>query len=140
MVCSGSGDHDKVQKEYYGIVGLAPRTNEPFIWDNPLALRTSNQGPYLSLTDVWSNFMQCDSLNTHNVMCEWIDCDGKPQKERAMSLIPEAIVQNVGKSVLSTKTIYAIDNNLSEFHQDAILKGFRENDFIDVELLWRPIA
>ena len=139
MVCSGSGDHDKVQKEYYGIVGLAPRTNEPFIWDNPLALRTSNQGPYLSLTDVWSNFMNSDPRNAHKVQGEWTNYDGTEYKESAGNLIPQAIAQNIGKSLLS-KTIITIDNYLNESHQDAMLRGLQHNDFAYAELLWRPIA
>ena len=112
MVCSGSGDHDKVQREYYGIVGLPPRTNEPFIWDNPLALRTSNQGPYLSLTDVWYNFMNSDPRNAHNVQGEWTNYDGTEYKESAGNLIPQAIAQNIEKSLLS-KTILTIDKKFT---------------------------
>ena len=35
MVCSGSGGHNEFDWVDYGILGIIPRTNEPFIWDNP---------------------------------------------------------------------------------------------------------
>lgn len=136
MTCSGSGEHTQSRWENYGIIGLTPRRNEPFIWNNPRALRRSTQGPYISMTQAWSEFM---SDKDGEAKCEWLTSNGYSDKLPAENLIAEAIRQNIPQSGL-TKTVISIDNNLNEFQQDALIKGLRFNGFTRAELLWRPVA
>ena len=136
MTCSGSGEHTQSHWENYGIIGLTPRRNEPFIWNNPRALRKSTQGPYISMTQAWSEFM---ADKDGEAKCEWPTTNGYTDKLPAENLIAEAIRQNIPQSEL-TKTVISIDNTLNEFQQDALIKGLRFNGFIRAELLWRPVA
>ena len=136
MTCSGSGEHTQSRWENYGIIGLTPRRNEPFIWNNPRALRRSTQGPYISMTQAWSEFM---ADKDGEAKCEWPTTNGYTDKLPAENLIAEAIRQNVPQSE-QTKTVISIDNTLNEFQQDALIKGLRFNGFTRAELLWRPVA
>ena len=136
MTCAGSGEHANCQWKDYGIIGLTPRQNEPIIWNNPRALRSSKQGPYLSLTDIWSQFM----LNGRgDARYSWQRFDGLADELPAVNLIADAIKQNIPQSELRN-TVIAIENNLNEFQQDALLKGLKMSGFTKAELLWRPIA
>ena len=45
-------DNNKTLIEKFSLSGLIPIKNEKFIWNNPSALRNSNQGPYISVTDM----------------------------------------------------------------------------------------
>ena len=105
MTCSGSGEHTQSHWENYGIIGLTPRRNEPFIWNNPRALRRSTQGPYISMTQAWSEFM---ADKDGEAKCEWPTTNGYTDKLPAENLIAEAIRQNIPQSEL-TKTVISID-------------------------------
>lgn len=136
LISSGGGEHNDWQKIKHGIIGLTPRRNEPFIWNNPRALRASKQGPYISLTDAWTEFMISERGESK---CSWTNFEGYSDEPPAVNLIADAIKQNIPQSNLE-KTAIAIDNTMNEFQQDSLLKGFKYLGFTKVELLWRPIA
>ena len=136
LISSGGGEHNDWQKIEHGIIGLIPRQNEPIIWNNPRAYRRSKQGPYISLTDAWFEFMISERGESK---CSWNNFEGYSDEPPAVNLIADAIKQNIPQSDLENTAI-AIDNTLNEFQQDSLLKGFKNLGFTKVELLWRPIA
>ncbi len=131
---SGNGDEKHTGRLDYGVVGLIPKHNESFVWDNPKALRDSGKGEFLSITKLWNDF-----LKDQNAVASWTDSDGIDHTELTPRFIAEAIKQLVPLAE-SRKTIIPIDNSMSEFHQETLLKSFRNVGFINVELLWRPIC
>jgi len=136
LISAGVGSHSEWKMTAHGIVGVIPRQNEPIIWDNPRALRSSTPGPYISLTDAWSEFMISERGDSK---CGWDNSEGYSDDPKAVNLIAEAIKQNIPKSDLENTAI-AIDNTMNEFQQDSLLKAFKYLGFTKVELLWRPIA
>ena len=136
LISTGVGSHTGWKMTRHGIVGVIPRQNEPIIWDNPRALRSSTPGPYISLTDAWYEFMISEWGESK---CSWNNSEGYSDDPKAVNLIAEAIKQNIPKSDLENTAI-AIDNTMNEFQQDSLLKGFKYLGFTKVELLWRPIA
>jgi len=120
----------------YGSLGIIPRKNEDFIWDNPRASRRSSLGPYISLSDAYSSFM---GNQQGQGICKWKSDNGDHQNQRASDLICKAVKANVSDSQMK-KSYFAIDNHMNELQQDEILKNFKINGFFGVELLWRPIA
>lgn len=136
LISAGIGSHTGWEMTRHGIVGVIPRQNEPFVWDNPRALRSSIPGPYISLTDAWSEFMISERGDSK---CGWDNSAGYSDEPKAVNLIAEAIKQNIPKSDLENTAI-AIDNTMNEFQQDSLLRGFKYLGFTKVELLWRPVA
>ncbi len=136
LISTGVGIHSGWEMTGYGIVGLIPRQNEPLIWDNPRAIRSSKFGPYISLTDAWSEFMISERGDSKY---SWDNSEGYSDEPQAVNLIVDAIKQNIPLSTLENTAI-AIDNTMNEFQQDSLLKGFKYFGFTKLELLWRPVA
>lgn len=144
MRCSGSGEKNNFSQTDYGIIGVIPRTKEPFIWNNPYALRNSSPGPYISLTDAWIELQnKSKEMLKHNqympAKCRWQQPDGFADERLATDLIIDAISQNIPQS-RTDKTIFAIENTLHEFQQESLLKSLCSGGFVDIELLWRPVC
>ena len=76
----------------YGSLGIIPRKNEDFIWDNPRASRRSRLGPYISLFDAYSNFMENQQGQG---ICKWKSDNGDNQNQRSSDLICKAVKANV---------------------------------------------
>jgi hypothetical protein len=136
LISAGVGTHTGWEMTNHGIIGLIPRQNEPLIWNNPRAIRSSTLGPYISLTDAWSKFMISERGESK---CSWNNSEGYSDEPPAVNLIADAIKQNIPISTLENTAI-AIDNTMNEFQQDSLLRGFKYLGFTKVELLWRPIA
>lgn len=136
LISAGVGTHTGWEMTNHGIIGLIPRQNEPLIWNNPRAIRSSTLGPYISLTDAWSKFMISERGESK---CSWNNSEGYSDEPPAVNLIADAIKQNIPISTLENTAI-AIDNTMNEFQQDSLLKGFKNLGFTKTELLWRPIA
>ena len=135
VIFSYDGENDKGYG-VYGSLGIIPRKNEDFIWDNPRASRRSRLGPYISLFDAYSSFMENQQGRG---ICKWKSDNGDHQNQRSSDLICKAVKANVSDSQMK-KSYFAIDNHMNELQQDEILKNFKINGFFGVELLWRPIA
>ena len=124
-----------------GIVGIPPRTNESIIWDEPHALRDSNQGEYISLTNAWSEFMKKteveDNIDDGSTKINYINFDGNTESKPSSDVIADAVKGNLQLS--GEKVVFTIDNNLNEFKQDTLLKVLKYQ-VPGVELLWRPVA
>jgi len=141
---SSNENGSDIYKRKFGITGVAPIENEPFVWDNPSALRNSKLGNYISLMDAWAEFNK-NSIKLHQnekfevSNCRWSIGDEEFQERPAAGLIAEALSQNNPKSRIS-KSILAIDNTLHEFQQDSILEALDLIGFTNIELLWRPIC
>jgi hypothetical protein len=116
----------------YGVVGIPPLRNEPIIWNDSKAIKSSLQSSYLSLNDIHRSFM----LNDKDIADYQSLLRDKVPNE---SLIAQAVSQNYINSKTS-KTIFTVDNYTTESQQESLLKGFKSNGFTDIQLLWRPVA
>ena len=134
VIFSYDGENDKGYG-VYGSLGIIPRKNEDFIWDNPRASRRSRLGPYISLFDAYSSFMENQQGRG---ICKWKSDNGDHQNQRSSDLICKAVKANVSDSQMK-KSYFAIDNHMNELQQDEILKNFKINGFFGVELLWSDL-
>jgi len=128
----------------YGVTGIPPRINEPFVWNNPNTFRRSIPGPFVSLTEAWvqANDKSKDmhkNINYSLAKCTWKKPDDLKEERSATDLIAEAISQTFSRSP-KIKAVLAVDNSLHEFLQDSLLRSLRYAQFVDIELLWRPIC
>ena len=116
----------------YGVVGIPPLGNEPIIWNNSKAMKSSFQSSYLSLNDIYRSFMLNDKdiADYQNILSDKVPNE---------NLIAQGISQNYTNSKTS-KTIFTVDNYTAESQQESLLKGFKVNGFTDIQLLWRPVA
>jgi len=129
-----SGEENQIDYINYGVVGLVPKRNEPFVWDNPKAIRDSGGSNNLSVTQLWNNF-----LEDYEATTTWNDLANISHTETSPRFIADAVVQIASKAT-SVRSIIPIDNTMSAFHQQALLNAFRSKGCINVELLWRPIC
>lgn len=121
-------------KEHFGVVGVQARMNEPIVWSRPRTLRTSLQGPYLSLTSAWQAFQE-DYRST--VTPKGLNGKSPPlESTKAIVQAASAHVDNLHSELF----VFAVDNTISEFHQGALLRALGSYGFGNRELLWRPIA
>jgi len=120
---------------HHGVVGVTSRWHEPIVWTDPYATRATSGQTYLSLSQLWQDFIGDYKAQTAlQTMVE---------KEAAdiptIELIVEALQANIPE-YSAEFSVLAIDNTISEFHQTAILKQMGNAGFGRRELLWRPIA
>lgn len=142
--CAGSGDYKKFNWIDYGILGVIPRSNEPFVWNNPNTLRSSTPGAYISLTDAWVELQKKSLVMSQQehyeiAKCSWLRAGERLDERPAADLIVDALSQNIPKSRM-VKSILAVDNTFHEFQQEALLKSLHLGGFTDVELIWRPVC
>ena len=130
----GSGNESQLRGTNYGVVGLIPKRNEPIVWNNPKALRDSGIGRFLSASNLWNKFQK-----NHKATTTWRDSEGIDHTDLNPRFIAEAIAQ-LAPEAENIRAILAIDNTMSEFHQETLLATFRSKGYINVELLWRPIC
>lgn len=121
--------------KHYGIIGIAPQWNEPIVWNNSRAVRSSQQSVGLSFSDIFNQF-RADHRANH----EYPDITNGEKIEIATTeLIADALVQHIPR-YSEGFSIFCVDNTLSEFHQTELLKSLGQKGFGQRELLWRPIA
>jgi len=121
--------------KHYGIIGIVPQWNEPIVWNNSRAVRSSQQSVGLSFSDIFNQFRA-----DHRANYEYLDITNGEKIEIATTeLIADALVQHIPR-YSEGFSIFCVDNTLSEFHQTELLKSLGQKGFGQRELLWRPIA
>lgn len=130
----GIFDEQKICVNEYGVTGIPPRKSETFVWNRRRTVRWSRPTETFSMAEAWQGF-----LNKTGATFHWQYENGSTGQIQMINMVAEAISQNLPESK-ATKTVVAIDNYLSENHQENLLNALRSEGMADRELLWRPVA
>lgn len=97
-------------EDYYGVIGITPRWNEPIIWNDAQAIRSSSLSKNISLTEAWYQFNR--DHNAKIELCSSTKHDA--EQVLASELLVDALKVYLDEH-LNDQIIISIDNNLSEF-------------------------
>jgi hypothetical protein len=121
--------------KHYGVIGITPQWNEPIVWTNSKAVRSSQPSIGISFSDIFHLFR----INQRATYRYQDLSSGEDIELPTTELITDALIQHIPR-YSEGFSVLCVDNTLSEFHQTELLKTIGQKGFGKRELLWRPIA